>query len=54
MENKLKREEYGISMNYGEIKPSSTIEIASEDNPNEKVWILWKCLVAFYVVTLPF
>ena len=24
------------------IKPSSSIEIASKDNPNENIWILWR------------
>ena len=39
MENKLKQEEYGISV---KLFPSSSIEIASEDNASEKLWILWR------------
>ena len=27
---------------YGAIKPSSSIEIAIEDNANEKFWIFWR------------
>ena len=42
MENKLKQEKSGKLWSYGAIKQSSLIEIASGDNTNEKLWILWR------------
>ena len=37
-----KLEEYGIGVSFGTIEPRSSIEIASEDNANAKLWILWR------------
>ena len=36
MEKKLKQEEYGTSVKLWGSPPSSSLEIASEDNPNKK------------------